>query len=643
LKAGVGRKMALIWRGRFAGRAWPIIAVAGLAGIARAAHCVITRDVIWRTQLVGDASGYFKWAKAIADSAPTSAEPFYQAPLYPYVLAGVMRVFGESWTAIAGVQCVLGSAAAGLLCLVTWRLFGRAAGLLAGIMLALYAPAIHFDTIVQKTSVANFLVCALLSLMTSGCHQADGRGEVSGAPVSGVVTGAAAKPRRRAAVLVLLTGLTAGMACLTRENLLVWLPLLAIWAATANPESIGNGASAPARAGAGFGSRMDTGSRARGLAIYLAGLAVIFGPVVVRNHSVSGEWTLSTFQGGSNFYIGNHAGATGLYEPLVAGHETPEFERRDAVRLAEEGLGRPLSGKEVSGYWRGRAMEDIAADPIGWLRLMGRKALLVLNEYEVADAESQYVYAESSPVLRALGSVWHLGVLLPAAAMGIAVTWPRRGELWIYYALAGAAGLSVAVFYVMARYRFTLVPLLVPFAAVGVLEVFRVLFKRRGRLGGGVAKPNGVSGQRFVRLAGLAAVAGVSAIVANWPILDERRLDGMARMNLGVAYAQAGDVESAIPWFRQAVSGNPGSAEPNNNLAMGLALTGAFAEAIPHYRAALAAVPTLVGVNFNLGVALERVGRLDEAIVQYRRALELDPSDAQAKEAVERLSGFGKS
>jgi len=200
--------------------------------------------------------------------------------------------------------------------------------------------------------------------------------------------------------------------------------------------------------------------------------------------------------------------------------------------------------------------------------------------------------------------------------------------------------LSVAAFYVMARYRFTLVPLLVPFAAVGVLEVFRVFFKRRGRLGGGVAKSAGVRGQRFVRLAGL---AGVSAIVANWPILDERRLDGMARMNLGVAYAQAGDVESAIPWFRQAVSGNPWSAEANNNLAMGLALTGAFAEAIPHYRAALAAVPTLVGVNFNLGVALERVGRLDEAIVQYRRALELDPSDAQAKEAVERLSGFGKS
>ena len=58
-------------------------------------------------------------------------------------------------------------------------------------------------------------------------------------------------------------------------------------------------------------------------------------PVGVRNVVVADEWSLSTFQAGPNFYIGNSEDADGRYHPLVRGHETPAFERRDATELAE--------------------------------------------------------------------------------------------------------------------------------------------------------------------------------------------------------------------------------------------------------------------------------------------------------------------
>ena len=86
---------------------------------------------------------------------------------------------------------------------------------------------------------------------------------------------------------------------------------------------------------------------------------------------------MSTFQAGPNFYIGNHRGATGRYRPLVRGHETPTFERRDATMLAEREVGRTLSPREVSRHWLSRGMDDIRAAPGSWLLLMTKKSLMV--------------------------------------------------------------------------------------------------------------------------------------------------------------------------------------------------------------------------------------------------------------------------
>ena len=163
-------------------------------------------------------------------------------------------------------------------------------------------------------------------------------------------------------------------------------------------------------------------------------------------------------------------------------------------------------------------------------------------------------------------------------------------------------------------------PLLIPFAAAGCVRVWDLL--RTGSY----------------RLLARAAVVGVGfTLLVNWPIVDERRLDALSWMNLGVAVAKEGDIASAMGYFRRAVAEHPESAEAHNNLAMASAVQGGYAEAIPHYEKALASDPSLVGVAYNLGVALERVGRVEDALLHYERAAELEPSDVEAREAVSRL------
>jgi len=403
-------------------------------------------------------------------------------------------------------------------------------------------------------------------------------------------------------------GVVAGLLTLTRENAMVWLPLLPIWLWTlsrANPP--GRGVVAAAW---------------KPLVAYALGVGLVLGPVAARNAVVGGEWSLSTFQAGPNFYIGNHRGADGRYRPLVRGHETPAFERRDATDLAQEAEGRKLSSREVSRYWMSRAWGDIRIAPEWWLGLMGRKALMVVNRYEVADAESLNVYASFSPLLAGLGRVWHFGILCPLAVAGVALTRSHWRRLWILYALALLMAGSVVLFYVMARYRFPLVPLLIPLAAGGCVEVWD---RWRGRR---------------VQSLGGAVVAGLAvAVVVNWPIHDEKRLNALAEMNVGVALAQQGDLPRATTFFRRAVANQPPSAEANNNLSLALEVQGDIAGAIPFYDAALRLEPGLIGVDYNLAVALEAVGRMEEALDHYRQAAALDPSDADAARAVERLSG----
>ncbi len=553
-----------------------------------------TREVPTIWHLVGDAAGYYRWAQEIAGGAWLGTKPFYQAPLYPYVLAGCFQALGDGVWTLRVVQAVWGAAACGLVYVGTRRLFGTGAGGIAGIMLALYGPAIFFDGIVQKASLTCLLVCGLFAATAWYGEQGSWR-------AAGVL------------------GAAAGLLAITRENAMVWLPVVALWVWRAGGHCR---SSIPSRLRTNVDCRLETPKRQKTAAIgaYLVGIAVVLMPAGLRNLAVSGEWSVSTFQAGPNFYIGNHRGADGRYRPLVRGHETPAFERDDATVLAQNATGRTLSARAVSRYWMGRAFDDIRGDPSGWVRLMGRKMLMVWNRYEVSDAESPYIYAESSLILGVLGRVWNFGVLCPLAAVGIVGTWGERRRLWVYYALIASMAVAVAAFYVLGRYRYPLAPLLIPFAAAGCVGL-------GDRLRGGDLR----------RLLLPTAVAAGVAVVVNWPVHDERKLNAMARMNVGVALAEAGELPAAESYFRRALADHPQSAEGHNNLAQALALRGDFTGAIEHYQAALAVEPGLIGVDFNLGVALERVGRIEEALRAYERAVTRDPSDSEARNAVARL------
>lgn len=615
------------------GRARLFWGIFALAAAVRLLHLLFLRDAPFFSLYMGDAASYHLWALELAEGAWIGDRVFYQAPGYPYVLGAVYALIGNHPMVFRVVQALLGSAACGLVGLAGARLFSIRAGTVAGGLLALYAPAVFFDGLLQKASLAFFLLCLLTWLAVIAVDRETGgspggRGgeepEATGPRGSGTraarrsVSDASGTRRLWAGI-----GAVLGLLVLTRENALVLLVPLLLWIllgrrrvgggpATGGeaPDAGATGAGRVGRAGrAGLRSRLATAG------VLLLGTALTLTPVAVRNLVVSGEPHLTTSQFGPNFYMGNNPRATGLPMPLRMGRDNPRFERRDAVVLAERDRGRELSPGEVSAYWTDRAMDYIRSEPAEWLALMGRKLMLFWNDVEIGDTEDLYTHAEHSPALRVLGTVFRFGVLVPLAILGVWITRREADRLWLFWLLPLAYMASVLLFFVFARYRLPVVPFLALFAGAGAVRA-------RGWL-------RSAPRREVTACAGtlLAAAAAV-----NWPTVAVDDLRSGTRASIGAALERRSDLEGAERQYRRALELNPENATAHFYLATALQRQDRLEPALERYRRALELEPRRPEAHNNYGVALVAAGRREEGVASFRRAAELDPSFADPRD-----------
>ena len=582
---------------------WAALAAVAAAALAvRLFHVWQMTATPFATVLLGDAKSYDQWARRLAAGDWIGTDVFYQAPLYPYFLGAIYATLGADPVAARVVQALVGAGSSVLLAAAAARLFGRRAGLAAGLMLALYAPAIFLDGLLQKSVLDVFFVALIVHALAR------------------VLGGETA---RRWWALV---GVATGALALTRENALILVAVLAAW----------------------IWFRADAAaSRRQSLTTFALGVMLVLAPVAARNYAVGGGVYLTTSQFGPNFYIGNNAAADGSYQSLRFGRGSPEFERADATELAERALGRTLTPGEVSAYWRDRALAFITGEPAAWLRVIGRKVLLLVNASEAIDTESQESYAEWSWPLRLFGWLTHVGVLLPLAIIGVWATWADRRRLAVFAWIALAFAVSTLAFYVFARYRYPLVPLLVLAAAPGALALPRL------------ARAWHTRGAQAALTTAVALAA-----VAHAPLLSASRSQAITDTNLGTAFYEAGRHDDAAASFRRAIQVQPDYVPAFNNLGValraaghtdeaigayrqGLALRddypdlhynlanallalGRSAEATEHLARAAAANGDSAGVHNNLGTALADQGRFVEAVAEFERAVALEPASARA-------------
>jgi tetratricopeptide (TPR) repeat protein len=103
-----------------------------------------------------------------------------------------------------------------------------------------------------------------------------------------------------------------------------------------------------------------------------------------------------------------------------------------------------------------------------------------------------------------------------------------------------------------------------------------------------------------------------------------------ARVNLGAALTQLGDLNSAADQFAEAVRLEPGKAIAHYNLAVILARQNKHDESISHLRSVLNSDANDLSARFLLAQELAKSGRADEALAEFARVVQADAGNEAA-------------
>ena len=443
--------------------------------------------------LPGDLGAYDRWASQIVEQGWLGKDVFYQDPLYPYFLALFYKVIGRDFFWIYMAQAFLGATTSLLLVVLGNRIFSRTTGIFAGLLYALYGPAIYFDGLLLKVTLSAFLLTLALYLLLE-------------------------KELKEIGTSQFFSGFFLGLACLTRANFLLILPVVF------STILVHKNARMKKRLGMSV--------------LFFIGVLTALAPVIARNYVVGNELVLTTAQAGQNFYIGHNPDANGTYIKLPFVHPDPLHEQKDFKNEAEKRTGRKLSPSEVSRYWLYQGVDFIQSNPLADLKLTGKKLLLFLNNYEIPDNHNFYFHQRYSKVLQILPISF--GLLAPLFLLGLlGMLFERRTAPAFLFFIQIVYIVSVIIFYVFSRYRMVALPLFCLSAGYGLS-----MLQSQFRMG------------QWQKLAASLIIVGLSFGIANFQVIEPLNFTH-SYTDEGIAYEMKDEPEKALNSYEEALEITP--------------------------------------------------------------------------------------
>ena len=675
--------------------------IAGVAFLLRVIHLLQLRhnDPLFLSPQM-DALYHHQWALAIAAGREFIADAYFRAPLYPYFLGLLYKLFGANLMVVRIIQALIGSAGCGLVYLLARRLVAQpqasslkpqaspksglhpsslilhpseAAARISGFVLAAYPLAIWYDGELLLEGLLTFLLLLGFVLLLRG---------------------------RDTDRQWWLPGLVFGLAAITRPNVLAFLAVLPVWlfldyhlgvrerssrlsgkAAALLPQST------PGQTAQSRPRRKSAWTRL--LWVWGAAALVIL-PVTIRNYVVSRQFVPIAWQAGTNFYIGNSPESDGTTAilPGTRGSWWGGFD--DVKRLAEQALGRPLKGAEIDRYWLGKGLEFWREQPDKALALLARKTFLWFAGYEVGNETDLYAVKHYSFINYLLFNTGFLkfpfGILLPLALAGVWL-WRREWRRFLpLYLFVVAYSLSFIIFFVTSRYRTSIIPIVAIFGVIGLMGLIGPMAKRERGVAlaialaaflllnanlAGAGRQTSRDQSHFATALGLhnqgrdvEAMAEVqqalridsatNVLTFEATLLErqgdfadaERAARAAVRLHpqeadayggLGNVFANGGALDSAAHYFEVALQRDPYSMQAWVNLGNVNLQRRDFDKARYYYQGALKIQPTFVEPMFYLGLCDYYQGKVAEAHARWQQLLKLDPSFTKAKQALEQL------
>jgi tetratricopeptide (TPR) repeat protein len=361
-----------------------------------------------------DEAYHDNWATATADGHPPS-EPFYRAPLYPYFLSMIYKIFGHKYYHARLASVIIGSLSCLILFFIALEVFNFRVACLSGLLMATYPVLVYFDSQLLTTSLEIFL--NLFAVF--------------------IVLNAFETPKR--STVWFFAGLFFGLAAITRPTILAFVGLIIIWVFFKHTKK---------------------------LFPLLFGLIIVILPVTLRNINIGKDKVLIAWNGGINFYIGNNeksngwsATAPGIRRDWWGGY-------KDAIKIAEQESKKKLRPSQVSNYWFQKSVYFIKNKPLSFLKLLFKKFLLFFNSYELKNNNDYNYFKKYMNTLRFL--LLSFGLIAPLGIIGFFLYGWKSFKTRILTIFTITYSLSIIAFFVCCRYRLPVIPILIIFTSASI-------------------------------------------------------------------------------------------------------------------------------------------------------------------------------
>jgi tetratricopeptide (TPR) repeat protein len=343
------------------------------------------------------------------------------------------------------------------------------------------------------------------------------------------------------------------------------------------------------------------------------GALLVIMPVTLRNYEVGKDFVLIAWNGGYNFYLGNNPDATGWSATAPQFDQTWWGGYKDAIRLAEKETKTELKPSQISDFWFKKGLDFVFSQPLGWLKLMGKKTIYFCKGFEIGNNQNIYLFKDFSPLFNFLLGreiiYFPFGLVGPLSILGLVIGLKELRKYLLLYLFILSYSASIIIFFVCSRYRMPVIPFLIMFSSFFIWWLFQKI--KNGKIISLVIPLIILTILLFTLNTKIENLVGDQSYIDHWA--------------LGITYYRLGKLDKAIEEYKTSLKYNPDFARSRSNLAAIYTELGKTDQAIEEFNKAILSDPSYEISYFNLAVVYHQRGDLDRAIEYYLQAITVNP------------------